>query len=829
MKYRIPFVIASLLLLCVLHVKAVDVEREFTVFNASNGLADNSAQSIVCTKTGRMMITTIGHINFYDGRSFSHVDPKLETIYKLPNYQGHYHPYFDKYHHLWLKDKQSVTCVNLTTENFVVNIDSLFVEFGVKEKVLDMFGDEDGFLWIMHGNMLYSTEYGKDFPVLKGPNLQDLAKYGDKELLLFYENGEVVSYDLKTQKMLYRKQAYDAAMAENYERTSLVRTYNKRIFQIRDGRKESIFLQFDVEKREWTTLMKLPYKMNNLKVHEDVAYIPTEYGYWTYNLNTGAQRHYEELTMDNGQKLLTDVNTIEFDRQGGMWLGTERRGLLYGKPYSPPFKVYDWSNPKAMEYYNLLERQEPTPTEYNGERVNCVFRDSRGWTWVGTRTGLRLYKKEGDAPVLYTTHNGLFNNVIHCIVESASHHIWVGTSYGVTCLFIEGDEVDYISSFNKNDHVPNESFVNGRAMLLADSTIIMQSLDHVLAFKPSFHHYISFSKMKFYPKLIGLMVNGTQIEAGTMLDGKRILDKAITRTYEINVDYYHNSLSLVFSGLNYFRPLQTFYRYRIVEMNPNWKVLSYFNSDGRVDSKGLFHLAMLGLEPGEYHVEVQVSMYPDVWIQEPLTWLVRVNEPWWRTTGVYLTLGFIILLLFLMNLLFFNRNLRLKMQRTSGEEEVVRQLRSLVVRCYNSSRLEERDNLAKETGAKRMQKGGLLSLKPETKEEDEETFLQLMLKVLPYMKDRETDIHIGRLCEVAGVGHDRFLRLFANHYSQLSAHPQRLTRLLRLQHGMELLRTTDMSIEEIAEQCRFSSPNSFVSSFYRQYKKKPIELRTSNN
>ena len=49
--------------------------RVFFSFDASNGLADNSAQTIRCTKSGRMIITTIGHINFYDGDAFNHIDP----------------------------------------------------------------------------------------------------------------------------------------------------------------------------------------------------------------------------------------------------------------------------------------------------------------------------------------------------------------------------------------------------------------------------------------------------------------------------------------------------------------------------------------------------------------------------------------------------------------------------------------------------------------------------------------------------------------------------------------------------------------------------------
>ena len=71
--------------------------RVFYSFDASNGLADNSAQTIKCTKTGRMVISTIGHINFYDGDNFTHIDPRPDDLFPLPKYNGHYHNYFDRF------------------------------------------------------------------------------------------------------------------------------------------------------------------------------------------------------------------------------------------------------------------------------------------------------------------------------------------------------------------------------------------------------------------------------------------------------------------------------------------------------------------------------------------------------------------------------------------------------------------------------------------------------------------------------------------------------------------------------------------------------------
>ena len=813
---KLSSILSTLLLLCALSVTGQESERRFVVFNASDGLADNSAQSIVCTKTGRMVVTSIGHINFYDGMDFSHVDAADETKYMLPNYLGHYHPYFDKYHHLWLKDKRIVTCVNLTTERFVVNIDSLFSSMGMQERVSDLFVDDDGGLWLVSGNMIYSTELKMAFPLIKGLNLQDLATYGGKELLLFYENGEVVGFDLKNKnrKLLYRVAAYDSEEAKRYYRTSLVKRYNDTFLQIRDGEKESVFMQFDVKKRQWTVLMRVPYKMNNLRVFRDVAYIASEYGYWTYNLRDKTTNHIEQLTMTDGKKLLTDINTIEFDRQGGMWVGTERRGLLYAKPFSSPFKVYGWDEPEALHYYQLLEQVQPEPVEYHGESVNCVFTDSRGWSWVGTRSGLMLYYKQNATPETFGRKDGMFNDVVHSIVETHDHNIWVSTSYGISCFLIRDSVLTAINSYNLHDNVPNEMFINGRARVLDDGTVIMQALDHVLTFQPASFHYTAFRDLKFYPKLIGMTVNGTQVEAGTTLDGKLIMDRAITRSFEMNVDYNHNSLTFLFSGLNFFRPMQTFYRYRVPELDPEWQIVSFF-SDERVSERGLFTLALPGLAPGDYHIEMQVSMYADVWIQEPIVWLVHVNQPWWRTTGVYLTLGLILLILLLLNLNQFLLNVRLKMKRNAGESEMLRQLRTLIRRCDGL----EGETFSRQDEAQYMHSSsiGLQS----------EEFMSVMLKVIPFMKKTpDSRLTVSRLCDVGGVNEVQFLELMVKN---IGKKPHILARRLRLQEAARLLRSTEMSIEDVAEKCGFASPNYFAACFFRFYHQTPVEYRLLEN
>ena len=176
-------------LLSILTAGAVEVSpRIFRNYTSANGLADNSAQTIHCTKTGRLVITTAGQINFFDGAAFSYIDPLDENIYALSEYNGNYHLYFDKYHHIWLKNTHSVTCVDLLTERFVQSIDDIFYKFGVKEHVSDMFVDQMGVVWLLTSKGLYSVESKKTLPVRRNLNLQDMEVKG-QYVMLFYANG----------------------------------------------------------------------------------------------------------------------------------------------------------------------------------------------------------------------------------------------------------------------------------------------------------------------------------------------------------------------------------------------------------------------------------------------------------------------------------------------------------------------------------------------------------------------------------------------------------------------------------------------------------------
>ena len=804
-----------LLLLNVMNT-AAEEERTFQVYNAANGLADNSAQTINCTKTGRMVITTMGQINFYDGQQFTYIDPSAENLYPLSNYNGNDHLYFDSYHHLWLKKTHTVTCVNLIKEAFVDNIEDEFHKMGMDDKVLDIFVDQRNYVWMLTAKGLFCSENKKYFQVRKNHNLQDLMTYGNENLLLFYENGEVDLYDLDKEKPLKTYPAYGADQRSKYGDTSLARQIGDDIYQIRNGSQGAILLRFDFKAKKWSTILNTPYYLSNLKEKDSILYIPCAYGYWTYQIATGKLKHIETLRLMSGQDLVTDINTIEFDRQGGMWVGTEKRGLLYSRPYPQPFKAYSWTNSRAMELYEKLEQNIKPVSTYRGKEVNCVFRDSRGWDWVGTSSGLQLYKSRNDQlPQLLTRNDGLLNNVIHCIEEDNAHNIWVGTSYGICCLIIKDNKVHYVGRYNEWDGIPKESFVNGHSMRLPNGEIVMQALDHVIAFAPDSMVTIK-DKMPFeiYPKLIRLFVNGNDVKPDQKLDGKIILEKALPRTKVINLNYNQNTVSLTFSGLNYFRPQQTYYRVRVKgpDMPENWKTYTPYNSQGMVDSRGQLHLPLASLRPGTYYIEVQSSMLPDQWETTPYEWVVKINEPWWRTTGILALLGLVLLLMLFYVVYLYVKNANLRARRNAGEQSMIRRIKTFADRCDASKGLFL-EPLAEDSNAQDFA----------VAKEFTPQFVKTMITILPIVSEKKVkDLSMRELSIAANMPVQEFYKLMN---SNIYKNPRPIVMEVMLNRAKDLLENGQITdIADVARKCGFSTPNFFIASFFHKYKKTPKEF-----
>ncbi len=798
---------------CVMPVFGEGTPRRFMTFDSSYGLADNGAQTIICTYTGRMVISTIGHINFFDGATFKHVDPTSADIFPLPEYNGHYHLYFDRFHHLWLKDKKQVTCLDLLHERFITDVASVFKEIGATGSPDDMFADSDSHLWILSSKKLHSPEYGVTLPVSGNAELHDVDVIDSTAVVLYYADGNIEFFSLKDKHLQSAiATAASADDMQNYSKTSVAHHYRGVIYQIRNGADCGLLQKIEIATGKVSVLLRTPYYLSNITPYKDTVYIPCEQGYWTYDLRTGHLQHYESLLLTDGRQLQTDINDIAFDRQGGMWMGTQQRGLLYSRPFISPFTVYSHQHPTAARILGLMDA---TVKPSNGlpRRTNCAFIDSRGWLWHGTYTGLLLVRGNNQPNIKFTRKDGLVNEMIHAVAEDHNHNIWASTSNGIARLLIKDNEVVAINNYGSHDDIPTETFIDERSITLDDGTIAFQSVNHVVTLNPDGFHDRQMRDVVLYPKLTNLLVNGIEVEAGVEYDGQVIIDRHITRAKDITVNYRQNSLQLTFSGLNYWRSSQTYYRYRVRGLSEQWSVVSPVNSKGIVDSRGMLHLPLFGLKPGKYEIELQASMVPDYFPGEPYRWMLYVNQPWWRSTGIYILLALIIVALFVVNALVFDRNNKLQQTLNSEEGDIIKRIRNYTAHCNSLAN----ERLSAQMFSFANSRG--------TDSQPSAEFIRLMLSAVPFVNDSgDRQFTMMSLADACGVDMPTAYGIFNDN---LFKNPMAVVLGLRLQKASSLLSSTSLDIEDIAEQCGFASANFFIASFYHQYRQTPQDYRNS--
>ena len=319
-----------------------------------------------------------------------------------------------------------------------------------------------------------------------------------------------------------------------------------------------------------------------------------------------------------------------------------------------------------------------------------------------------------------------------------------------------------------------------------------------------------------HPKFVRLLVNGKNIFAGTEIDGRVVIDKAVSRLNTIELPSTQNSLSLKFSALNYFRPIQTYYRYKVSGLHEKWQILSYYNSRGLVDKNGILHLPLLGLKPGNYVVEVQASMYPDKWTTPPVKVVVMIKEPWWRTTGLTLLISAVFLILIIWNVVIFSGNSRLKMKRNVNEVELFRRIDGFIARaesCRNEIQTHRRfnDDGVDVTAGAYMDK----------------TSVELLMELMPYSVNGKLDHNV--LFQRAQRRDMKITDIYDLITTNIFRSPRLLILAMVIDSAKKDLANTMMTIEEVAEKNNFSSPNYFIAMFFRRYGKTPAQWRAENH
>jgi signal transduction histidine kinase/CheY-like chemotaxis protein/ligand-binding sensor domain-containing protein/AraC-like DNA-binding protein len=413
----------------------------FTSIDSKNGLSENRVRNILQLQDGRMVITTEGVTNIYDGTSFKYLHLKGNNISRLTGYSGFHHGYLDK-EYVWIKDKGKLMLIDIKQERFVLKPDNVLSDIGIREPIADFFVDAYQNYWVLTSSdklLFRNSKNRKTSVFLKNastPNgikdqLYDVAVI-KQQLFLFYRQGLIVCYDLKTAKELYKTNSLSNQEHTKYNNTLMVVQSDNSLYQIRNGG-GSVMLAYDIKKRTHIRILQTDYWLNTISVDsKGNLWVSCAIGLWFIDKNLKQKQFIQSFKLVDGTEVNTEASTLYNDSQGGLWIGTFNHGLLYYHSDRFKFKnvgkTFFGTQPKDID-------------------VTCFEQMAQNTILVGTKNGAYSYSPE-------TSKLSIFSGLpldVDCIsmTKDSQNRIWICTrNEGVYCL--QNNHIKHIDQLTEN-------------------------------------------------------------------------------------------------------------------------------------------------------------------------------------------------------------------------------------------------------------------------------------------------------------------------------------------------------------------------------------------
>lgn len=164
---------------------------------------------------------------------------------------------------------------------------------------------------------------------------------------------------------------------------------------------------------------------HSLTMHGNAIYVATETGLAVYHTGTDEKQFYQyEIT--NPYSLSDDhLQTVYFDRNGGLWVGTYFGGVNY--------------SPNISTFNNFFPRVDVV-TSLFGRRVHQMDEDAHGRIWIGTEDNGLGYYSPHDNSFHRVALPGMSSNVQSLRV--VNNQLWAGTfQEGISIIDLSTEHV----------------------------------------------------------------------------------------------------------------------------------------------------------------------------------------------------------------------------------------------------------------------------------------------------------------------------------------------------------------------------------------------------
>ncbi|MDO7173766.1 hybrid sensor histidine kinase/response regulator transcription factor [Mariniflexile sp. AS56] len=666
----------------VLQGKFVDLENLKTSYYVNNRL-DNSIDNNnvnVILKDGHsdIWISTNGpYLNKYNRSkdNFERVLINNKNDYELNHISKRV--YIDRKGNFWIGNDLS----NLVLWNKKANTFSHVAVVDKQTPINDIFQDKEGTIWVStDGFGLYL--FNKNFKVLKHivnnpsdpfslPNNLPSKIFQDTDGIFW-----IGSYNKGVSKLNTSKNSF----GHYYYQPNNPNGLNGEIIQsVLEDSKQRIWLGvydnglslFDENKQLFKPFVNNP-KVNNSLSSNKILYVfkSKDEFIWICTFDGGLNRFNPETNQfkrflhderDTTTIAQNSVWTGVEDSSNRIWLGLKTEGLSLYNPNTGKFHNYknqfnNKNNLASNFVFSLFEDsknrlfigttqglnvvdlntlkefipkdihfKEVEATGIKGLRINYITEDSLGNIWLGADNG--LYKLDASLNLVktYTTQDGLPNNLVLGLKEDNDKNFWITTKSGMSLL---DPDTHHFKNFNIIDGLQGAEYQSKSIEKTKDGRIIAGGLNGFNIFNP--RNIASDSIILLTPKISSFRLNNRKIESGDSINGRVLLDKAISEIQNITLKYDENNISFEFEAIFLSNPNQVKYIYKLQGVDEHF-VNAGFNRSVNYSN----------LQPGDYVFEVKASVDEEWNKQNSSTINIKILPPFWKRWWAYL--GYIVI------------------------------------------------------------------------------------------------------------------------------------------------------------------------------------------
>jgi signal transduction histidine kinase/ligand-binding sensor domain-containing protein/DNA-binding response OmpR family regulator len=328
------------------------------------------------------------------------------------------------------------------------------------------------------------------------------------------------------------------------------------------------------------------------------------------------------------------IYTIFEDKNKTIWIGTFGGGLnkLNRKTEDFTHYIYDPENVFSL----------------SNNKIYSIFEDKSGHLWIGTvGGGLNKFDRERDIFYHYREEDGLTNDVIYGILEDDHGNLWLSTNKGLSRFNINEES---FKNFDLRDGLQHDEFNQGAAFKNKSGEMFFGGINGFNIFHPD-----SIRDCTETPEIAitSFHILNKPVSIGfDSLWNRTILEKSISETEVIELNYDDNVFSIEFAALDFRNPEKNKYAYIMEGFNEEW---IYSDASRRF-------VTYTNLDPGEYLFRIKGSNADGIWNEEGASLKFIIHPPLWATWWAYVSYCLIFIITFVGSTRFYLNRQRLKQQ-----------------------------------------------------------------------------------------------------------------------------------------------------------------------